>query len=313
MRVAVITNRFQFLIKKFVHATSFSKFPVPGSGNRVQGPDEKVDVRKVPKRGQYLRCQSSTMQVDLMGRIDIPVNEIQRHETLSAALKFHGGKFSVYLSYITAGLILCSVCATVFRKVYMWDDFFTNALNYFFDVSLEGNIPTFFSSFLLLTSSFICLLIFKAGKEIERTTYYRNCWLLLSIGFGFLSLDEACRIHEQFSKLTTLTGEHAGYMHHSWIIPYALIALLCSVFFLKFLKSLPGRTRTLFLISGILYVLAAVGFEPIEGHLSVIYQADNIYDKLLCNVEEMCEMGSIVLFIKTLINYLSLQQLSLRF
>jgi hypothetical protein len=266
------------------------------------------------RQDTYMPAELNAAQKHLSGDIDIHTsNHVQAVVPEPLVLRFAGTKFSLGLVYITAALIVCSLGATIFRKMFLWVDFFTNALNYFFDVSLEGNIPTFFSAFLLLTASAICLFIYKGRTRVEGAAYYSRCWFILSMGFAFLSVDEACRIHEQFSKLTKLTGEHSGYMHHSWILPYGIIAAICGFFFLKFVKSLPRCTRNLFILSGVLYVGSAIGFEPLEGHLSAIYHADNIYDKLLCNLEEMCEMGSVILFINTLLSYASRQRLQVTF
>lgn len=58
----------------------------------------------------------------------------------------------------------------------------------------------------------------------------------------------------------------------------------------------------MFVISGIGYVAATIGFEPIEGHLVKIY-GDGYKYYLFCSLEEFLEMSSIILFNYSLLSY----------
>jgi hypothetical protein len=223
-------------------------------------------------------------------------------------------KMPVILLYIALSLSALSFLALFLKRILLWDNFFANALTFYFDLSEEGNVPTFFSSVLLLTAAIMCLLIYKARHSLAGSNYMTNCWLVLAIVFAFLSVDEAARIHEQFSKEIKVGRDEAvGYLHHSWIIPYALFACASGLYFLNFIRRLPLRTSILFVLAGIAYVAAAVGFEPFEGHFRIVYGKNSVYDKLLCNIEESLEMGSIILFIYALSEYMVRQKLTLLF
>ena len=65
---------------------------------------------------------------------------------------------------------------------------------FLFDFNQENNIPTFYSAVAILCSSIILLSI--ATMEKMRNSNYLY-WLLLSIIFMFLSLDEIGSIHER--------------------------------------------------------------------------------------------------------------------
>lgn len=187
------------------------------------------------------------------------------------------------------------------------NQFVANALLYFFDASLEGNIPTLFSVLILFVCSMLLLLLFLTDQSLLRTN--RKYWLSLSLIFLFLTIDEAVRIHEQFNKLQTVIGsDGGGYLKYPWILPYAFMAALACVFFLGFLRTLPDRTRKLFFFAGMIYVTAALGFEVFEGRMAKLYGTGHIYDKLLCAIEEFLEMGGIIIFLYALLDYLRFSQ-----
>jgi len=211
-------------------------------------------------------------------------------------------RFSVKLLYVCVTLFLLNLTAIYIAEVLEIDSFFSRALLYYFDASRESNIPTLFSTLILVLA---CLLTYISYINTPRAANTRIFWKSLCLIFAFLTIDEAATIHEQFNKLRPVIGDESGYLYYAWIVPYAVVALAVGIYFIRFLTTLPARTRNLFVASGIIFVSSALGFEVLEGRVSTIYGQGNVYDKLLCAAEEFLEMSAIVLFIYALLDFLS--------
>ena len=122
-------------------------------------------------------------------------------------------------------------------------------LRQLFDVDEENNIPTWFSSIVLLIAS--ALLALHAGRLHHEQQAWTRYWRLLAAGFLLLSLDEMAGLHE------TLNSS----IEASWAIYGLLVALICAVLLLRFLYHLPTPTALLFILSGAIFVGGAVGVE----------------------------------------------------
>ena len=178
-------------------------------------------------------------------------------------------------------------------------------LVHFFDFNEEDNIPTFFSVLLLLLASSLLLIIAK----LEPIHKMARRWLFLSAIFLFLSLDESISIHERFSNLTNnvyhIDTSMGGYLHYSWVVPYALGLIILTVIYAPFIWQLPPFIRTFFVLSGCVFVTGAMGLEIIEAHYSVLHGVHNLHYALLYTLEEVMEMSGVVLFIYALLTYIA--------
>ena len=178
-------------------------------------------------------------------------------------------------------------------------------LVHFFDFNEEDNIPTFFSVQLLLLASGLLLIIAK----LELSHKMARRWSFLSAVFLFLALDESISIHEQFSNLINnvyhTDTKMSGYLHFSWVLPYALGLTVLTVIYAPFIWQLPPFIRTFFVLSGCVFVTGAMGLEIIEAHYSVLHGTHDLYYALLYTLEETMEMSGVVLFIYALITYIA--------
>ena len=172
----------------------------------------------------------------------------------------------------------------------------------FFDFNSEANIPTFFSSALLLFAS---LILFFIKTAVANKNKY---WYFLSALFLFLCVDEAAQIHENFDKLKSrIPVLTESILSHVWVLPYIILVVLLGVFLKNFLFSLPSKTRNLMILSGIVYVCGAIGLEIIEGQLYVSSNHGSstlVLDLLYC-IEEVCEMSGTTIFIYALLDYIA--------
>jgi hypothetical protein len=181
-----------------------------------------------------------------------------------------------------------------------------------FDLNAEANVPAWYSSMTLLISSFLLAVIAYHKKE-EDDRYFRH-WLGLSLIFALLSIDEISSIHELLSQLRHTSTLQSSIFHFAWVIPFGILVIGLFFTYLQFIFHLPPRIRNLVIISGAVYVGAALGMEIYEGYWVSVYGEESVYKTLstpakiftaLTIAEECLEMVGIVIFIHALLSYIS--------
>lgn len=168
----------------------------------------------------------------------------------------------------------------------------------------EANVPATFSSALLL----LIAGLLAAVAHLSSHSAFQRVWRGLAWVFVYLTVDEFAQLHERTVDLLRRTlGESAtsGILHHAWVLPYALFVLVTFSVTLRFLSHLPGRTRTLFIVAGVLYVGGALGFELLEGPVSEARQGQpSVLNFMLVSAEELLEMTGAIVMISALLGYL---------
>jgi hypothetical protein len=167
-----------------------------------------------------------------------------------------------------------------------------------FSLSLEGNLPTWYSSLLLFACG-LALHAVAAGAR-QQSAPFRHRWALLGCIFMFMSLDEAVELHEQLGRLVKLHGV----LYFSWVVPASVIVILLGLAYLPFLVHLPARTRWRFVIAGALYVGGALLLELPLGYWAERAGTENLTYVLIDWVEESLEIFGATLFLSSLFEYL---------
>lgn len=204
-------------------------------------------------------------------------------------------------------LVMASISGQLIKFIGGHPNFF--GLVDLFDLDHEQNIPTFFSVILLLICCLLLTLIFFQHLKLDRKP--NKYWAVLSIGFGYMSIDEFCSIHENFRRLSSLLLGNKSYplFHYAWVLPGLLIVISVGLFFRKFLLSLPRTTKINFVIAGLIYITGILFLETLNGYYFALYKNAFGYQNLIYNtlvtIEESCEMLGLILFIRALIDYLS--------
>lgn len=171
------------------------------------------------------------------------------------------------------------------------------------DLGVEGGVPTLYSSAQLMLAALLLGVI--AARKAGQGDRQRWGWLLLAIGFAFLSLDELASLHEEWGSLAAGRVERDGFFRFRWIaVALALLPLVFLVF-LPLLKSLSAHFRRDFIVAGIVFVGSAVFLEGIGGLVASRGGADSIGYDLLNVVENGGEMVGIALFVAALIRYIA--------
>lgn len=173
-----------------------------------------------------------------------------------------------------------------------------------FNLDGEANLPTLFSTLLLLSASMLLLCI--GMHERRGNSPFATRWLLLATGFLFMAVDEAAMIHELFDSPTRrLMGDDASDAFlYAWVVPYTLLVVALLVYFIKFLLHLPAGTRARFCIAGAIYVAGALGLEFLEGVQAGAHGEASAGYMVLNTIQELMEMSGTIIFIDALLGYI---------
>lgn len=215
-------------------------------------------------------------------------------------------EFKIHVSTVVK--VLCGVLLLLFmlNAMTIYIKFFTdwkyvNTFIRLFNVDMEMNIPTLYSSCAMIFSSFLLTTVALLERK-KGNAYF--AWYGLSFIFLFLALDEATELHEMLVDPIRETLNTTGIFYFAWVIPYAILALVFLSCYIKFLIRLPIMFSKRFIISGIVYISGAFIFELIGGELASIYGVDSLIYAFSYTIEEFLEMIGIVLLIYTVLTYI---------
>lgn len=133
-----------------------------------------------------------------------------------------------------------------------------------FDVNIESNVPTWYSSALLLGCAVLAgLLAALARRAGSRDA---GAWTGLAAVLALLSLDEIAVLHERLGgPAGGVLGDAArGPLRFAWVVPGVLLVLVAGIVLLGFVRRLPSPTRRLVVTA------AAEGLE-MAGSVVLLY------------------------------------------
>lgn len=155
------------------------------------------------------------------------------------------------------------------------------------DLDEENNLPTWFSSFLLLNAAGLLYLVRRSADA------WRTQWTVLAVGFFLMSIDEVAGVHETLNTATDTL----------WVWPAIGLLGLAGLWLLPFVRALPRSTTLRFVIAGVIFVGGSIGME-IVGHPM---DADTLVYQMTVLAEEGMEMMGVLVFAHALILYLQAQ------
>ena len=172
----------------------------------------------------------------------------------------------------------------------------------FFDLNGEASLPTWYSVSLLSGSALLAAVVaLDAWRKSQRFKWH---WTLLAVLVTGFSIDEGAKIHDSSAgtPLRDVIGTD-GLLYYAWVIPALISALILSLVFARFALALPGRTRLLFVLSAIVFISGAVGFEMVSGWYADRHPGPTLTYEMLSSFEEFFEMCGVVLLIGGLLDY----------
>ncbi len=164
-------------------------------------------------------------------------------------------------------------------------------------VDLENNVPALYSVILLLGASIVSAMNYPVARNQGQRG--ATAWIMLAVLFLLLALDEFGSLHESLNGPGVALLHHFGFkrLTFSWVV-FAIPALLpVGLYFLRFLNTLPAETRRRFVLSGVIYVSGAVGFESLSGAVWSRGGYNHLGYQTLCHLEEFLEMLGVCFYI----------------
>ncbi|MCO5101777.1 MAG: hypothetical protein M9885_12955 [Burkholderiaceae bacterium] len=179
----------------------------------------------------------------------------------------------------------------------------------------EANLPAWFSAMQLFAAAILLSLIALAKTRARDA--HRWLWWGLAAGFFLMSADEGAQLHELLNRPgNTLHAGDDGAFLFSWVVIAIPVVIAIGLVYLRFLFSLPPRTRWSFVIAAACFLGGAVGFEVLEGLFAEAWGlASRTYDwgmagdfdakyMMLVLVEESLEMIGVAIFVRALLEYI---------
>ena len=170
-----------------------------------------------------------------------------------------------------------------------------------FNLTHEGNIPTWYSSILLFSSCILAGLI-ACSKAYNKEKWVWH-WRAFSLLFLYLTLDEASAIHEIFTAPMREIFGVGGYLHFAWLIVGVPVAIIVGTFFLPFVLHLPRHTKMSTVASAIVYLGGAVVVEAISANVYYLNEGTSLLFTAIGTVEELLEMLGVIILIYGLLTY----------
>ncbi len=158
----------------------------------------------------------------------------------------------------------------------------------FFDLDEEESFGTWFSSGILMMAA--ALLVHQARVLRAKGESWHSWWLVLGIGFCFMSVDEVAGMHEFMNTMMEDTP---------WTVVGFPILLLVGLAYMPFLWHHRGRTGFLFLLAGAIYGGGAVFVEHFTDA-----DLNSLHYNMWTALEEGMEMLGVILLIYAVLDHM---------
>jgi hypothetical protein len=168
-----------------------------------------------------------------------------------------------------------------------------------FFIDGEGNLPAIFSTLLLLINAGFFLMVAKAAGRAGDSS---RIWLVLSIIFVFLALDESISIHERLIDPLRETWNLSGIFYYAWIVPYGIGVVLLGAFWFPVFWRMQKKLQLWFGLSAAVYLAGVIGLEMISGkYLVSMNESKDIVWILMVTLEEVLEMAGLIILVYALL------------
>ncbi|RLL66088.1 hypothetical protein [Streptomyces sp. Z26] len=179
------------------------------------------------------------------------------------------------------------------------------AIRTFVNVDVEGNLPTWWNSALLLAVAGMALVAALLSGRDARPG--RLSWLGLAAATAVLSIDESSELHERLGEVGKSWKSWAGVSlpTHAWVLPGALLAVAGTVCAVLWARDLPRDLRRGLLGALAVFLGGALGVETFNG-----WALEHGYSTVLMLgtlVEEGLEMSGCLVALAVLGRYVLLE------
>lgn len=216
-------------------------------------------------------------------------------------LRLDAKKIAVYLSGIALVVIFASVSMDILEVLDGPQQF--SGFRVKFDLDQEANVPTYYSSFLLLTTA--ALLAMIGLVKARNGDAWSRQWNFLALGFFLLSLDETAAMHERLIRIFRDWFNPTGLFYFGWVLAAIPLLVILGVAYYRFFLSLPQATRRRLLLAVCVFLAGAIGMEMLGGWFEQTYGAQHPAENVLTTIEESLELFGVILFIHALLAYMA--------
>jgi surface polysaccharide O-acyltransferase-like enzyme len=194
---------------------------------------------------------------------------------------------------MTATVIIMGIGREVFLELVGPDTVLRDLRHFALDA--ERNLGAWYSSALMVLISICAFLNWQTVKHRTELTSYS--WLLISVVFFMMSIDETAGFHETVDVPLREKFELTGLFYNPWVFFGAFFVTAFAAALVPFLLSLPRYIAVLFVISGAIYVGGALGLEPFDAFFEDNYGEGSFLQLVSTTVEEALEMIGLTLFL----------------
>lgn len=172
---------------------------------------------------------------------------------------------------------------------------------YLFDLDREYNLPTLYTSILLLIIALLPWLLRLPTKKLMDRIF----WTGFSIFFAYWAIDEMFILHEQFAEplRNLLQIGHDSIFYHAWVLIALGLILALGGFilvYLQFKRPVINKKQLGILVLLFIYMFGIVMFEILGTR---VYNNTQLYRLFMVPLEELFEIGMASYLLVKLLRY----------
>ncbi len=211
-------------------------------------------------------------------------------------------KVIVDLEIAAIVLAILSVAGQSLKYLTIYDEAF--GLIPLVNMAKALSIPTIFTVLVAFVSAILLGII--TAVKLSTKDEYRGQWLGLAIFFFLTALDKGSAMGTYFFKQfrNLMRTFIPAFPEQKWITTFVILMIILIVFYSRFIKTLPQKTRLWSLISLLVYYAGFLFIERFADHYAALYTIDNLPYHILFSIGKMLEISGLILWIKTLLEYL---------
>ncbi len=157
---------------------------------------------------------------------------------------------------LLAGVGVLTAMSLISNLLWLDGSTISQGMRLLFGVDQEMSLPTWWSSTTLAGLGVLTWFVMRSRRHDSKIE--QIAWILLAFGFLFLSIDEACMLHERIGGMIQSDGL---YMHARWIILWLPMGGIVGCFVLWKLWRSSRSTVIGLVIGAVVFLSGAVGME----------------------------------------------------
>lgn len=210
------------------------------------------------------------------------------------------------LTVLIVAFSLLSFIGQVVSEYIIAGNDYVERIAHWLDVNAEASIPTWYAALTLMSCSVLLAIVALAARRDGRP--YPVQWGLLSIGFALLSLEEIIGVHSQATKVlrSIVSSTDSGGIGYILILGAVVLGggIVLVALFGRFFLHLPRRTRLLFGIGLVTYLIGVLASDAVGDYLRSAFGVESLLYIVILTLEEALEMIGVLILIYALLDYI---------